>query len=121
MKISNPLAVLGEDLASEFLRKKGYKIIERNFRKEYGEIDIVAVYKDVLVFVEVKTRISKNFGTPFESITPSKIRTLTKTAQFYKMTNPKLPDAMRLDAISVIINKANQPEEIEHIENISLN
>ena len=121
MKISNPLAVLGEDLACEHLRKKGYKIIDRNFRKGYGEIDIVAVYKGVVVFIEVKTRTSNNFGTPFESITSSKIRTLTRTAEFYKMTNPKLPDAMRLDAIAIVINRTNQLEGIEHIENISPN
>lgn len=119
MRISNPLAVLGEDLASEYLRKKGYKIIDRNFRQGYGEIDIIAVYKDVLVFVEVKTRTSQAFGTPFEAITSSKIRTMSKTAQFYKLKNPKFPEAMRLDAISVVIKRDNILDEIEHIENIS--
>ncbi|MEK7558953.1 MAG: YraN family protein [Patescibacteria group bacterium] len=119
MKISNPLAVLGEDLACEVLRKKGYKIIERNFRKGYGEIDIIATHKDVLVFIEVKARTSNNFGTPLESVTPWKIKTLLKTAQFYKMKSFKLPDAMRLDAVAVILDKDNNPKEIEHIENIS--
>ena len=56
MKISNPTAVIGEDIAVNYLKKKGYKIIERNFRKGYGEIDIIALKKNVLVFVEVKTR-----------------------------------------------------------------
>lgn len=119
MKISNPLARKGEDLASDYLRKKGYRIIERNFRKGYGEIDIVAVFKNILVFVEVKTRTSNNFGTPFESITPWKLNTLLKTAQFYKLNNPKLPEALRMDAISVTINRFNAVAEIEHIENIS--
>lgn len=119
MKISNPLARKGEDLASEYLRKRGYKIIERNFRKDYGEIDIIAIFKDILVFVEVKTRASNNFGTPFESITHWKLNTLLKTAQFYKLKNPKLPDALRIDAISVTIDKVGGSSEIEHIENIS--
>lgn len=119
MRISNPLAVLGEDLACEYLRKKGYKIIERNFRKGYGELDIVAIHKNILIFVEVKTRTSNSFGTPFESVTYSKIKTLTKTAQFYKMGNSRLPEAMRLDAVSVILDKENNLQEIEHIENIS--
>jgi len=56
MKIANPIAVLGEDLACEYLAQKGYKIIERNFRKKYQEIDIIAIHTETLVFVEVKIK-----------------------------------------------------------------
>ncbi len=118
MKIVNPIAVAGEDLASKYLAKIGYTIIERNFRKNNGELDIVATHKGILVFVEVKTRTSDQFGTPLESITPSKIRTITKTAQFYKLLHPKLPDSLRIDAIAVDLSIYNNPK-IEHIENIS--
>jgi putative endonuclease len=119
MKISNPIAIMGEDLAANFLKEKDYKIIDRNFRKGYGEIDIIAIHKNVLVFIEVKTRTSNQFGTPFEAITPSKLRTLTKTAQFYKALNPKLPAALRLDAISVLLDNLGNVVDIEHIENIT--
>lgn len=118
MKISNPIAIRGEELAVKFLKEKGYKIIERNFRKGYGEIDIVATYKNILVFVEVKTRTSGAYGTPFEAITYFKLRTLTKTAEFYKHTHANLPDQLRIDAIAVIL-KNEKINAIEHLENIS--
>ena len=74
MKIVNPTAKFGEDKACEYLKKLNFKIIERNFRKGYGEIDIVAIDSSdrsgqVLVFVEVKTRTSNAFGSPLEGIT----------------------------------------------------
>lgn len=119
MKIANPLAVLGEDLACDYLKRKGYKIIDRNFRKGYGEIDIIAIFKNTLVFIEVKTRMSQSYGTPFESITSWKLRALVRTAQFYKMRSNKLPDQMRLDAVSVVLNQNKNLQKIEHIENIS--
>lgn len=120
MKISNPIAKLGEDLAVKHLKDKGYKIIERNFRKGYGEIDIIAQKDNILVFIEVKARTNKSFGTPFESVNYFKIRTLTKTALFYKSLYPKLPEALRMDAISVLVSKDGRLLEIEHLENISI-
>ena len=118
MKIVNPIAKLGEDKACEFLKKIGFKIIERNFRKGYGEIDIIAINKNTLVFVEVKTRTSSQFGTPLEAITYWKLKSIIKTAQFYKMVHPRLPDSLRIDAISVVLH-GGETEKIEHIKNIS--
>lgn len=119
MRIVNPTAILGEDAACEFLKKKGYKILERNFRKGYGEIDIIALHEKTLIFIEVKTRSSNKFGTPFEAISPSKLRTLLKTAQLYKyVLHPELPDNMRIDAIGVVTAKG-EVEEIEHLENVT--
>lgn len=124
MKIANPLARKGEDLACAFLQKQGYRIVERNFRKGYGEIDIVALHPassgqaQVLVFVEVKTRTSDLFGPPLEAITPWKIRTLVKTAQYYKLLHPTLPDSLRLDAIGIDFFSGNSPQ-IEHVKNIT--
>ena len=124
MKIANPVALLGEDKACRYLQKNGYKIIERNFRKGYGEIDIIAIdssdsKEKILVFVEVKTRTSNSFGSPLEAITYWKLKTLIKTAQFYKMTHPKLPDGLRIDAISVVLSDQKLVENLEHIKNIS--
>lgn len=119
MKISNPIAIRGEDIAAKFLKEKGYKIIERNFRKGYGEIDIIAVNKNILVFIEVKTRTSNLYGTPFEAITYFKLRTLVKTAEFYKVLNPRLPDALRIDAVSVLLDNLGNVSNIEHMENIT--
>jgi len=118
MRIVNPTAILGEDAACEYLKRKGYKIIDRNFRKSHTEIDIIALFDSFLVFVEVKARTSTLYGTPFESIPPWKIRNLVKTAQFYKLLNPTLPDDMRIDAVGVFIN-GDRIYKIEHLENIS--
>jgi len=117
MKIVNSTAVIGEDLACKYLIGKGYKIIERNFRKKYQEIDIIAVYGSTLVFIEVKTRRSDSYGSPFEGIASWKVRNLVKLAQLYKLMHPNLPDDMRIDAVGVTFR--NDKPEIEHLENIS--
>lgn len=119
MKIVNPVAKEGEDLAVDYLLKKGYKILDRNFRKGYGELDIIAIdpTTKTLVFIEVKTRTSDSFGSPLESITSWKLKTLIKTAQFYKITHRGLPESLRIDAISVELNY-NGPK-IEHLQNIT--
>lgn len=120
MKITNPVAVIGEDKACEFLKKKGYKIIERNFRKGYGEIDIICLKDKTLVLVEVKTRTSTAYGTPLEAISYYKLKSLIKTAEFYKHLHKELPEAMRIDAISVMLDNIGNVSSIEHTENISL-
>lgn len=121
MRITNPVGLLGENHAVDFLKKKGYIIIERNFRKGYGEIDIVATKDNTLVFVEVKTRTSDAYGTPFEAITRRKLHELVKMAQFYKHTHPRLPDSMRIDAIGITLalHSPDKPSTIEHAVNIS--
>lgn len=119
MRIVNPTAVLGENAAAEFLKKKGYIILERNFRKGYGEIDIIAVKNSTLVFIEVKTRSSDKFGTPFEAISSWKLRSLIRGANFYKyILHPELPEDLRIDAVGVIV-KNQSVESIEQIENIT--
>ena len=123
MKIADPIAILGEDKACIFLENNNFRILERNFRKGYGEIDIICIDSEnhkekILVFVEVKTRTTNTFGTPFESITPWKLKTLIKTAEYYKLTHKGLPDSMRIDAVSVLLS-SNEAESIEHIKNIT--
>ena len=119
MKIVNPSAIFGEDEACKFLIKKGFKILERNFRKGYGEIDIIALDDKTLVFIEVKTRSSNKYGTPFEAISPNKLRLLIKGANYYKyVLHPNLTDDMRIDAIGVMV-WGNDVLSIEHLENIS--
>lgn len=109
----------GEEIATRFLQKLGYKILQQNFRIKNGEVDIIAIDKNVLVFVEVKTRKSTEFGTPFEAITPWKLKSLINVAQYYKLTHPKLPESLRIDAISIKLNQNNEVGEIEHLKNIS--
>ena len=109
----------GEDIACDYLKNHGFKIIERNFRLKGGEIDIVATRDNILVFIEVKTRTSSRFGTGFEAITSWKLKALTKSAQFYKITHKDLPDAMRIDAISIVLDYDGTVEKFEHIESVT--
>ncbi len=104
----------GEDLACRYLEKSGYKILERN--KHYSrlcEIDIIAEQKGTIVFVEVKTRRTDSFGTPFEAITHSKLQNL-KTGIMNYLNEHKVKK-YRLDVIGITL----KPElKIEHIKNI---
>lgn len=119
MKHNQSFGFRGEDTAVTFLEKKGYKIVARNFRTRNGEIDIIATSKQILVFIEVKTRLSTQFGTPFEAITPWKLRALIRTAEFYKATHMKLPEQMRIDAIAITLEPDGTVIAIEHMENIT--
>lgn len=115
----------GEQFAVEFLTSNGFHIIDRNFRIRGGEIDIIAIEIDTqtkeqtLVFLEVKTRSSNDFGEPLEAIGYYKMRALIKATQFYKMKHPQLPNLMRIDAVSVLINEEGQLLDIELVKNIT--
>ena len=73
----------GERLAESYLRTQGYKIISRNVRSPFGEIDLIAKHKKMLVFIEVKARQNRDFGLPEESITEEKKRRLARLANWY--------------------------------------
>jgi len=74
---------LGEEKAIEFLKKKGYKILERNYKTKIGEIDIIAKKNKKIIFIEVKTRSSYNFGRPEESVNEKKLKKIESVAQIY--------------------------------------
>ena len=105
----------GEDLACRYLEKNGYKILERN--KHYSrfcEIDIIAQYKNTVVFVEVKTRKTNAYGTPMEAITPTKYENIKKGVQYY-LTEHRVKD-YRIDVVGITL----KPEiKIEHLKNVS--
>ncbi|RJQ41478.1 MAG: YraN family protein [Nitrospiraceae bacterium] len=103
----------GEDLAAEFLKAQGYRIIERNYKTPIGELDIIAKDGETLVFVEVKTRSSNAFGYPFEAVDARKKHKLKNLALFY-MKALKKNCAARFDVIS--INLTGSEKEIEHIK-----
>ena len=91
----------GEDLAVEYLTKHGYEIISRNYRKPFGEIDIIARDNDTLCFVEVKTRKSDSHGSPFEAISPGKKRRMIKAALSYMQDTNQLDVLARFDVIAI--------------------
>ena len=98
------LGRLGEDTAAEFLIRDGYRIIERNFSCKLGEIDIIAVKGDTLVFAEVKTRLSEMFGRPAESVDARKQEHIKRTAQLYLSMRKMHPMRISFDVIEVEIN-----------------
>ncbi len=113
------LGKLGEDLASTFLIKHGYRILVRNFRLRYGELDIVCIKNAVLVFVEVKTRIGRAYGSPEEAVTPRKLEEVIQTSQFYAQSHPALPKLQRIDVIAIELDEHEQVVRLEHIENVT--
>ncbi len=94
---------LGEEIARNLLIKNGYKILTRNFKSKFGEIDVIAQDHDTLVFVEVKTRWSRKFGTPEEAVTPWKLARIKKTAEYFCLKNPGLPKKLRIDVVAIEI------------------
>jgi len=97
----------GEQAAVRFLLDQGYRIIERNFMAKPGEIDIVAAEGNVMVFVEVKTRSSTEFGEPEEAITSQKVTHLRRVAYIYlKTNNLRIEDtAIRFDVVSIVADR----------------
>jgi putative endonuclease len=108
---------IGEKLAADFLKRHGYKIIQRNFRCREGEIDIIAQKGDSLVFVEVRTKKNIAFGTPEESVTLSKREKLISLANAYLQACDKLPQSWRIDVVAVELTRDNRVSRLEHIEN----
>ena len=108
---------LGEKLAREYLEQQGFAIIETNCRTPGGEIDIVARQGESLVFVEVRTKRSRAFGTAEESITLKKKQHLVASAAYYYQSHENLPSSYRIDFIAVDLGSDNLPISINLIEN----
>ena len=111
------VGILGEKLAKDFLKKKGYRITEANYRSPEGEIDIIARHGDSLVFIEVRTKTSREFGSPEESITLTKMGRIKATAAHYQQTHSNLPALWRIDVVAIELNPKGKPSRIELIEN----
>jgi putative endonuclease len=109
----------GEDLAVDFLQRKGYSILERNVHTPYGEIDIIAEDKDLplLIFVEVKTRRSKQFGLPEDAVNLRKQNHFRSAAEYYLQQHPDFTGAARLDVIAIQHYLPDQLPLITHFEN----
>jgi putative endonuclease len=110
------LGKYGENVAANFLQDRGYAILERNWRCEIGEIDLIAKHKEFVVFVEVKTRSGHGFGHPFEAITKQKVSRMRQLAAKW-VSSHNLPDlSLRLDAISVLV--LDGKVAIEHLKQV---
>jgi len=110
----NELGILGEQLAADYLKQKGYQIIARNWRYKKAEVDIIAQYNQFLICVEVKTRSSAIVGEPESFVTQQKIKLLTEAMNQY-VESQSLNLEIRFDIVSILINQTNT--QINHIKN----
>ncbi len=108
---------IGEQLARRYLEQKNYEIVEQNFRCSIGEIDIVARDAGFLVFVEVRTKRSRQFGTPEESITLTKQAKLIELAETYLQKREISNEDWRIDVVAVEIGPRDRIDRIELIQN----
>lgn len=118
---------IGEDTAIEFLKRKGFQILDRNFRTPYGEIDIVAstlsqptnkiLQETEIIFIEVKMRTSSTFGTPEESMTCRKISRLEKAIKIYLQKKYWIKN-WRMDFVGITLDKRGEILHIEHTVDI---
>lgn len=114
------LGLQGEQIASSYLRKQNFRILEHNFKARYGEIDIIALDGNTLVFVEVKTRTSRVYGTPEDAITPKKLREIAKTAQYYRLRHPEFTSGVRIDVIAIEMDRSSgELRALRHLRNVT--
>ena len=107
----------GEDIAVSALEKSRYKIVERNYRTRAGEIDIVAREGECLVFVEVRTRASIEYGWPQETVIARKQKKLCKAARWYLQKNRIEDVPCRFDVVAIVTNEALDEPQVEVIKN----
>ena len=110
----NELGKKGEELAVNFLIEKGYDILERNYRFDKAEVDIIAQQDDTLAIIEVKTRSTVDFGNPQDFVKPKQIQRLVKAVDEYITVN-NLDVEVRFDIIALV--KQGNGFNIEHLEN----
>jgi putative endonuclease len=104
----------GENIACDYLIKRGYRIVARNYRAKYREIDIIAFIKGILVFVEVKTRTGERYGGLENAIFGKKIKLFVKAVDSYLISHKISDDKFRLDYMAIDISKLKKTAKIKH-------
>lgn len=116
-KHKNRLGKWGEELAAAYLIGEGYEMRERNYRTEYGEVDLIASKGNMIAFVEVKTRSGDRYGMPEEGVTAEKQEHMIAAAMAYLQENPEHEGDWRIDVIAIRKTSPGGKPEIEHFEN----
>lgn len=107
---------IGEDLAVKYLEQVGYKILQRNFECRQGEIDIIALYKNEIIFIEVKTRTNIKFGNPADAVDRSKQKHLLKAVKYYLYSRNLEDEFVRIDVIEIYLY--SHKYKVNHIKQI---
>lgn len=108
------IGILAEEIAAAFFFRKGYRLLERNYRAPCGEIDLILQDSDRVIFVEVKARTSERFGSPQEAVTPRKQQQIIRTALWYLQHRGWFDREIRFDVLAIRFGKKGRPR-IEHI------
>ena len=114
MYINQEIGKLGEDIAVNYLKQKGYKILDRNFECRQGELDIIALDKKEIVFIEVKTRTSNRYGYPSEAVNKVKQKHMLQTIKYYLYIRNLNDKFVRIDVIEVHIR--DNVYKVNHIK-----
>jgi putative endonuclease len=110
------LGQAGERIASEYLEKKGWEIVDRNVRRAEGEIDLVAIKDDTTAFIEVKLRTSRRMGAAVQQISTAKGARLRTLADAYWSEHQELPENLRIDLIAIELTVGGDVGQLNHIE-----
>lgn len=105
MYYKQEIGKIGEDIVTKYLENKGYKIIQRNFECKQGEIDIIALERNEVVFIEVKTRTNKKYGYAKEAVNKYKKRHLLNSVKYYVYLNNLVEKFIRIDVVEVYLYK----------------
>lgn len=114
---SQLLGAAGERIASRYLEQHGYEVVDKNVRRTEGEIDLVALKGDTLVFVEVKLRTSRKMGAAVQQISPIKGAKLRTLAEAYAADHPEYPGNCRIDLVAIELTVGGDVGQLNHIEN----
>lgn len=109
---------IGEDIASDLLINKGFHILDRHFTSHWGEIDIIARLENKIAFVEVKTRIGIQKGSPYEAFGFYKRKSLKRAIQYYLLKNNFKGYKLSIDMVSIVLDILKKPVKVQHFENI---
>lgn len=112
------LGRLGEQMAARYLEMRGFRILERNWQHQLGELDLIAVDAETIVAVEVKTRSSTDYGHPLEAITTDKVKRLRRLLLSWVREQDGVPRRLRIDAIGILLPAQGAPQ-VRHLRGIA--
>lgn len=120
--MSSPIQIgrLGEQIAFTYLTSKGLRVIDKNFRTRYGEIDLIIKKDKKIIFVEVKTRVGDKKGKPYEAVTRNKYSHLKLAAELYVLKNNLKEYKLSIHVVSIILTQDLKVESIKHFEDVLL-
>lgn len=119
MTYQQKIGTKGEKIAAGFLEDQGYQLLDSNYHTRYGELDLVMLDEESIVFVEVKTRTTESFGFPEESVTSSKMEHLQNAGLLWLQVHPEAPDDWRIDVVSIFLDQKTKTRNIKHFVNVT--